>query len=211
MPLASPFTDDFTDDFGPDAPASRTYRLLADYIRDADTTGQLALFLDAAEQALAPQQAFLDAADPDTGLAGIVQPADPAYCPAAWLPMLAWMLGGDIRGLTDEQARWYLSRVGDAPPGSLRGVAVAVAATLTGDKYVRVEAPSMWAMSVTVAIDEAPDIALTTLVAQRTKPAGVNLTVNPADPVTLADLAVSYASLAAVTATGKTLDQLRFG
>lgn len=210
MPLPTPFTDDYTDDFGPDQPDSRAYRLLADHIRDADL-GQLGSFLESAEQALAPQKAFLDAADPDTGVGGISQPVDPAYAPSGWLPMLAWMLGGDIRGLTDEQARWYLSRIGDAPPGSRQGVAVAVAATLTGARYVAVDCPSMWTMTVSISVDEAPDIGLTTLVAQRTKPAGVNLTVTPSDPVTLADLAVSYASLAAITATGKTLDQLRFG
>lgn len=210
--FTSPFTSTFDPDaFGATQPNSVVYRLLADYIRAADVTGQLAGFLEAAERALQPEKAMLDACDPDRGVPGAVQPVDPEYAATGWLPTLAWILGGDIRGLTDAQARWYLSRIGAAPPGSAIGVAVAVAATMTGDRYVRVDTPSTWTMTVTVATQEILDIDLTTLVAQRTKPAGVHLTLSPADPVTLAELNASYPSLAAITASGKTLDQLRFG
>lgn len=212
MPLASPFSAAFdAAAFGAGKPDSVVYRLLTDYIRSADVNAQLGGFLESTERALQPLKAFLDACDPTRGVTGTVQPVHPQYCPTDWLPMLAWILGADIRGLTDAQSRWYLSRIGDAPPGSATGVAVAVAATLTGDRYVRVDVPSAWAMTVTISAHEIVDIGLTTLVAQRTKPAGVNLTLTPADPVTLAELASSYASLAAITATGKTLDQLRFG
>lgn len=213
MPYPSPWTTDFHDtEFHPVAPKQRyTYRLLADYIRDADTTGDLEAFIDGAEAALGPEIRFLDAADPDTGTTGVSEPVHPDYCPAAWLPWLARLLGADIRGLTEAQARWYLTRHSAAKVGSDAGLALAVAASLKNTRYVAVTHPSLWEITVTISNDDLVDIALTTAVATRNKPAGTRLTLNPLDPVTLAELDTAYSSLAAVYATGKTLDQLRFG
>lgn len=210
MPYLSPFATDFTDDFGADQPTSRAYRLLADYLRDADTTGQLGAFLDATETALTPLMAFLEAADPDTGLPGVVQPVDPAHCRPDWLPLLAALTGADIAGLSTQQARYYLANP-RGRVGSARGVADAVAATLTGTRFVAVTCPSMWEMTVTISTADITDIDQTTSIAQRAKPAGVQLTIAPLGAVTLAQLSATYANLAAITATGKTLDLLRFG
>ena len=188
------------------------FRLVPDHMRDADTTGDLEAFLTAAwAGGVGPSLSFLAAADPDDGVAGTSHPVDPAYCPAAWLPWLARVLGADITGLTDEQARWYLSRRGRAAVGSDQGMKDAVAATLTGTRAVTITTPSVWEMTVTVDTAEVVDIAVTLAVALRNKPAGVDLTVTSSSLVTLADLDASYATLAAIAATGKTLDQLRFG
>lgn len=188
-----------------------SYRLLPDHVRDADTSHQLEAFLNGVEDALGPELWFLDAADPHTGVPGVSQPVHPDYTPAGWLPWLASLIGADIRGLSDEQARWYLSRRGRTAVGSTAGIKDAVAATLTGTRYVRVDRPSLWTMTVTVATDEIVDVVVTTQAAQRSKPAGVNITLAPLEPVSLAELDAAYASLAAMYATGKNLDQLRFG
>jgi hypothetical protein len=156
------------------------------------------------ESALAPLTAFLDAADR-------AESVDPATCPAAWLPWLARTLGADITGLTDESARWFLAHPDRAAHGTDKGIKAAVGATLTGTRTVTVMRTGTWTVTLLVKPSEVVDIALTLAVAQRSCHAGVQVTVAPSAPYTLADLNSDYASLAAVYASGKTLDQLRFG
>lgn len=182
---------------------STIFRLLPDHVRDADP-GDLASFLSGVQAALSPQLAFLDAAERG-------EPVDPATCPAAWLPWLAFTLGANITGLTDESARWYLAHPDRAAHGTDRGLRAAVGATLTGTRTVTISHAGTWEVAVTVAAAEVVDIALTLAVAHRSVHAGVDVTVSPDAAVTLADLDAAYASLAAIYATGKTLDQLRFG
>lgn len=186
---------------------STSFRLLPDHIRDADD-GTLQAWLAGAEQALSAELVWLAACDPDDD-PPVVQPVHPDHCPAAWLDWLAWLRGKDVRGLTDEQARWRLSCTGRT--GSDQGITDAIGSTLTGTRYVRLDHPADWQITATVATTDVVDVAVTLAVAQRHTPAGVNITVSPEDPVTLADLDAAYASLAAIYATGKTLDQMRFG
>lgn len=189
---------------------SAVYRLLPDHLTRDDTEGRLRSFLEGAQDALTVETAFLDAASGRT-VDGLCQPVDPAVAPGGWLPWLARLLGADITGLTEEQARWYLPRRARAAKGSTEGLLDAVAATLTGTRYVRVDRPSLWEVTVTVATLDIVDITVTQEVAQRHTPAGAQLTVAPTEPVTLAQIDAAYADLAGITATGKTLDQLRFG
>lgn len=179
-----------------------SYRLLPDHVREADTDGVLDAFLTGAEAALDPELRWLDACSRG-------EPVRPEHCPVAWLGWLGWLRGRDVRGLTTESARWLLSRTSRI--GSDQGLADAVAATLTGTRYVRVDHPSLWVIEVVVVAGEVADVNLTQSVAQRSKPAGVSLTVVPTSAVTLATIDANYASLAAITATGKNLDELRFG
>lgn len=191
---------------------SSPVRLLPDYMRAADTSGDLAAFLDAAWTAgMGPSVEFLTAADPDDGVGDTSHPVDPEFCPAAWLPWLARLMGADIEGLSDEQARWYLSRNGRSPVGSDQGIRTAVQATLTGTRAVSLTKPSTWELTITVDGAEVADPALTLAVAERSVPAGVEVTVTSSTVVTLEDLRLAYSALADITATGKTLDQLRFG
>lgn len=216
------------------------FRLLPDHIRAADDrTGDLDAFLTAAwAGGMAPALQFLTASDPDVGPAPIrwadfgvawdspdwtwvghpdaepartSHPVDPAYSPAAWLPWLARLMGADITGLTDEQARWYLARRGRSAVGSEQGIKDAVAATLSGARAVTITTPSTWEMTITVDAAEVLDSAVTLAVARRNKPSGVRLTVTTSTLVTLADIDAGYTDLAEITSTGKTLDQLRFG
>lgn len=179
------------------------WRLLPDHVRNADP-GTLQAFLAGAEDVLAPERAFLTAASSG-------RPVDPDTTSPAWLPWLARLLGADITGLTETQARWYLARRARSAKGSTAGIIDAVAATLTGTRYVRVDYPSLWAVTVTVATADIIDITITQAVAARHTPAGATLTLAPTAPVTLAQIDAAYASLAGITATGKTLEQIRFG
>jgi len=205
MPVVSrPWSADWSSDFGPVATIWRTiFRLLPDHVRDADP-GDLATFLDGVEAALSPQIAFLAAAER-------ADPVNPATCPAPWLPWLALMLGADITGLTDASARWFLAHPDRAAHGTDKGMKAAVGATLTGTRAVTIVHTDRWTMTVLVDTSEVVDTALTLAVAQRSAYAGVNVTVTPSTVYTLADLDGDYATLAAIYATGKTLDQLRFG
>lgn len=187
---------------------SRVLRLLPDHVRTADD-GTLANFLGGAEDALAlPLRLLADATRDADGLVRII---DPEYAPASALPWVAALLGADISGLSDADARWYLARRGRSAVGSRQGIRDAVGATLTGTRFVSLTRPSLWEMTVTVKLDEVVDVSLTLDVAQRNAPAGVVLTVVSDTPVTLADLAATYTDLADIAATGKTLDELRFG
>ena len=191
---------------------SSPVRLLPDYMRAADMSGDLTAFLDAAWTAgVGSAVEFLTAADPDDGVGDTAHPVDPEFCPAAWLPWLARLMGADIEGLNDEQARWYLSRNGRAPVGSDLGITTAAQATLTGTRAVSLSKPSTWELTITVDGSEVTDVSLTLAVAERSVPAGVEVTVTPSSLVTLEDLRLAYSTLADITATGKNLDQLRFG
>jgi hypothetical protein len=204
VPYPTPWAPDYDPGWQPVAPKTqRTWRLLPDHIRAADD-GTLEALIDGVEDALRPELLFLDAA-------GAGQPVDPATTPTEWLPWLARLLGADIAGLTDAQARWYLARRARSAKGSMAGIADAVAATLIGTRYVRVDRASLWALTVTVATEDIVDITVTQAAAERHTPAGATLTLTPTTPVTLAQIDATYASLAGITATGKTLNQLRFG
>ena len=181
----------------------RSYRLLPDYVRNADA-GDLEAYLRGAEGALRRESVYLEEAA--TG-----RQVDPATAPPSWLPWLARILGANVDGLSEEQARYYLGHRGRAAVGSDAGLIAAIAATLTGDRYVKLERTGPWEITVTLAASEVPDIGLTAEVAQRKSPAGVRVILAPADLVTLADLKAGYGTLADITATGKTLDNLRFG
>lgn len=187
---------------------SDLFRLLPDHVRNADD-GTLAAFLSGVQAALSPVTNFVNAADPD--IAPGVEPVSPDYTPASWLPWLARLLGADISGLRELDARWFLSQLGKTETGSLRGMRTAVGATLTGTRSVAVTRQSLWEMTVTVDDAEVVDIALTQAVAQRTKPAGVNLSVVTDSLATIDSLATSYTTVAGIAATGKNLDLLRFG
>jgi len=176
--------------------------LLPDYVRTADE-GALEAFLSAAQTPVAaPVTRWLDAA---------ADQVDPQRCPADALPWLARLVGVDIGGLDDEQARWLLSRRGATAAGSTQGLRDAVGATLTGDRGISLVWSGIWTLTILIAPSVVADPALTLDTAQRNTPAGVKVDIQPSTPVTLADLAASYATLADLAATGKTLDQLRFG
>ena len=190
---------------------SEVYRLLPDYIRNADTDDTLADFLDGVRAALATPLNYLNNTDPNTAPDGVSTPVDPATVQGSWLPWLARLLGAEIDGLTPADARWYLAQTGFSDVGSERGIKAAVGATLSGTRTVVITRPTLWEMDLLIDNDEVVDIDLTEAVAARAKPAGVALTVTPGAPATVDDLATTYSTVASIVAQNKTLDQLRFG
>lgn len=191
---------------------SRLFDLLPDYVRDADD-GTLRSWLTAVGDANAPVEAFINASDPDTSVSGTSEPVNPAACPAGWLGWLGWLTGVDVGGLSVSQARWLLSQSGAQAHGSAGSMRLAVQATLTGTRFCQVTTHvggDPWAMGVQVLSSEVADSALTLAVALREKPAGVVLTLSSSAPVTYDDVDAGYADYAALAATGKTYDEVRF-
>jgi hypothetical protein len=192
----------------------RLFDLLPEYVRDADTRGELLRFMAAIGDAAHPVAKFIDDADPDTSASGTSEPVNPATAPAGWLPWLGWLIGVPVEGMATADARWYLSRAGAQAHGSAAGIQAAVQATLSGTRYCQVTTAvggDPWAIEVQVNSDEVVDSAATLAAAMREKPAGANLTLTSSTPATWADLATSYTTWGGVEATGKTYDELRFG
>ena len=192
----------------------RLFDLLPEYIRDADTNGELLRYMAAIGDAAHPVAKFIDDADPDTSATGTSEPVNPATAPAGWLAWLGWLMGVPITGMDTTTARWYLTRAGAQAHGSAAGMRAAVQATLTGDRFCAVTTAvggDPWAIEVQVDSSEVVDTAATLAAATREKPAGASLTVTPSAPATWDDLATSYTTWGGVEATGKTYDELRFG
>ena len=204
-------------DTGPPTAITRTgqrlFDLLPDYVREADSNGELLRFMASIGDAAHPVAKFIDDADPDTSATGTSEPVNPATAPAAWLGWLGWLMGVPTAGLATTDARWYLSRAGAQAHGSAAGIQAAVQATLTGARFCQVTTAvggDPWAIEVQVSSAEVADSAATLAAAMREKPAGANLTVTADDPVTYDGLDTAYTAYSDMTASALTYTELRF-
>ena len=191
----------------------RLFDLLPEYVRDADTNGELLRYMAAIGDAAHPVAKFIDDADPDTSATGTSEPVNPATAPAGWLPWLGWLMGVPTADLDTTAARWYLSRAGAQAHGSAAGIQAAVQATLSGTRFCQVSTAvggDPWAIEVQVDSTEVVDSAATLRAAMREKPAGANLTVTSSVPVTYDDLDTAYTTYANMAASAATYTELRF-
>ena len=191
----------------------RLFDLLPEYVREADTKGELLRFCATIGDAAHPVAKFIDDADPDTSATGTSEPVNPATAPAGWLGWLGWLVGVPVAGMATTDARWYLSRAGAQAHGSAAGIRAAVQATLTGERFCQVTTcvgGDPWAIEVQVSSVEVADSAATLRAALREKPAGANLTVTSSTPVTYDALDTAYGTYADMTATALTYTELRF-
>ncbi len=191
----------------------RLFDLLPEYVRDADTRGELLRYMASVGDAAYPVAKFIDDADPDTSASGTSEPVNPATAPAGWLPWLGWLIGVPVGGIDTTNARWYLSRAGAQAHGSAAGIQAAVQATLTGTRYCLVTTAvggDPWAIEVQVDSSEVIDSGATLRAAEREKPAGANLTLTSSTPVTYDDLDTAYSTYSNMTASALTYLELRF-
>jgi len=191
----------------------RLFDLLPEYVRDADTRGELLRYMASVGDAAYPVAKFIDDADPDTSASGTSEPVNPATAPAGWLPWLGWLIGVPVGGMDTTNARWYLSRAGAQAHGSAAGIQAAVQATLTGTRYCLVTTAvggDPWAIEVQVDSSEVIDSGATLRAAEREKPAGANLTLTSSTPVTYDDLDTAYSTYSNMTASALTYLELRF-
>lgn len=213
------------------------YRLLPDYMRDADTDTTLYRWLALVTEQMATAVQVLDDADPATSASGTCAIATPDAAPAAWLPWLA-----DVSGVPQaETLPESLKRTAIADPATRRrGTTAAIAAaaqhTLTGSKLATVithppaAASTAWVYDTAHAYDsarrydghvtdpwriivitwssETPDPAATLAAVTTEKPAGCTIEVQTLTGLTYAQLAAKWPTYTAMTATGYTYGQL---
>jgi hypothetical protein len=192
----------------------RLFDLLPEYVRDADTRGELLRFMASIGDAAHPVAKFIDDADPDTSASGTSEPVNPATTPAGWLPWLGWLIGVPV-DRHGHLERPLVSVAGrrPGPRQSAAGIQAAVQATLTGNRYCLVTTAvggDPWAIEVQVNSDEVVDSAATLAAAMREKPAGANLTLTSSTPVTYDDLDTAYTTYSNMTASALTYTELRF-
>lgn len=206
-------------------------------VADERGDGTLEAFAGAIATGADPARAFLDAADPDTSVSGTCEPVNPARASRALLPWLGWLVGIDTSALPAADVRSVLGQAASSQRrGSVDAIAAAVARTLTGSRDVEVIAkpadPDItpwdydtanaydntrrydggvtdpWLIVVITKTAQTPDSVATLAAAVSEKPAGMQLELRTLDGSTYADLVTRYGTYDAMTATGRTYDDL---
>lgn len=214
------------------------WRLLPDYIREADD-GTLATFLGkATASAMAPGLRMADLADPATSVSGTAELANADAIPRPWLPWLGWLVGIDVASLPAAVAR---DVVRDAAAfqrrGSVAAIAEAVRRTLTGSRDVIVitkppdgdftswdfdeagqdydsvrrydgNLTDPYLLIVVTKTPQTPNSIATLEAAVGEKPAGVVLELQTLSGSTYAQLATAYPTYSAMRSTNRTYGDL---
>lgn len=195
------------------AAGSQVYRLLPDYIRAADTAGQLAAFVDAAATGINPALAFLNQADPDTSVTGTCEIANPNAVARALLGWLGWLVGIDTTQVADRYVRSVVAAAASSQRrGSIAAIHNAVARTLTGSQYARIytniSGTDPYHITVITMTSETPSASATLLAATNEKPAGMTIELQTVNGSTWSLVQANYATWNAVGAAHPTWNDL---
>jgi phage tail P2-like protein len=189
------------------------YRLLPDYIRDADA-GTLATFLGkATASSIGPALRLVDVGDPDTSVTGTAELANPDAAPRTWLAWLAWLVGIDLANIPDAEKRTAISESSTLQRrGSKRAIIRATQRELTGSKSCRVywnlSGTDPYLITVVTLTSQTPDSVAALAAAVTEKPAGVDMVLTDVAGATYAELAAAYADYDAVAAAFTDYDDL---
>jgi hypothetical protein len=189
------------------------YRLLPDYIRDADA-GTLATFLGkATATSMGPALRLADVGDPDTSVTSTAELSNPDAAPRTWLAWLGWLVGIDLDAIPDAEKRAAISESSTLQRrGSKRSIIRATQRELTGSKSCRVywnlSGTDPYLITVVTLTTQTPDAADALAAAVTEKPAGVDLEVQTVAGATYAELALAYADYDAVDAAFTDYDDL---
>ena len=189
------------------------YRLLPDYIRDADA-GTLATFLGKATAAgMGPALRLVDVGDPDTSVTGTAELANPDAAPRTWLRWLGWLVGIDLDTIPDAEKRAAISQSSSLQRrGSKRAIIRATQRELTGSKSCRVywnlSGTDPYVITVVTLTAQTPDTVAALAAAVTEKPAGIDLILQDVTGATYAELAAEYADYDAVAAAFDDYDDL---
>jgi hypothetical protein len=189
------------------------FRLLPDYIRDADS-GTLATFLGkATASGIGPALRLADVGDPDTSVTGTAELANPAAAPRTWLAWLAWLVGIDLANIPDADKRTAISESSTLQRrGSKRAIIRATQRELTGSKSCRVywnlSGTDPYLITVVTLTSQTPDSVAALAAAVTEKPAGVDMVLTDVAGATYAELAAAYADYDAVAAAFTDYDDL---
>ena len=190
------------------AGVEQIYRLLPDFMRDADL-GSDYLTLRYLAGAGVPTIKALDLltiADANTSVTGTCEMANPLAIPRAYLRWLGWLVGIDTSSLAESEIR---SAISDAAltqrRGSLSALRTVIARTLTGSKsmriYINPTGNDPYLISIVTQTDQTPDGAATLAAAVLEKPAGMHLTLTIVDGGTYGELFLNFTDYADIDAT----------
>jgi hypothetical protein len=179
--------------------AHQVYRLLPDYVRNADASQDYALarFVGAGSVGLERANEFLTIIDPSSSLSGTNELLNSAATPRAYLAWLAWLVGVDISNLAPQDVRPVLSNVVAAQyRGSRAAVRDAVQRTLTNSQPARVwanlDGVTPYLITVVTNESQTPDESGTLLAALTEKPAGMLLELQVVQGAVILELEVVY-------------------
>lgn len=181
--------------------AEQVYRLLPDYVRNADeaTDWTTLRFTAAASVGLDKAADFLTMVDPDTSVSGTCELANADVIPRPWLPWLGWLVGVDVDAIPVAYAREV---VRDAPTTWIRGSRNAIAAAVARTLSSTVPWPRVWAnltgtapyqITVVTTIAQTPDEVATLLAAWSEKPAGALLDLQVFNGAVIVELETEFA------------------
>ena len=138
---------------------------------------------------------------------------DPAATPFKRLPWLAAMAGVDISGVPDGSLRGWLADPDNYFRGNVETIRRRVGLTLTGARQVMIVCPHLgdpMRIFVRTLAAETPDPDATLAAIRAEVPAWLAITAEvDAAGVTYNALAALYPTYGAMTATGKTYDELQ--
>lgn len=178
------------------AAADQVWRLLPDYVREADD-GVLRAYVGGAAAGLTRAAEFLAMVDPDTSVSGTCELTNPAAAPRAYLGWLGWLLGIDTSVLPAAEVRSALAEAASVQRrGSARAIRSAVQRTLTGGRSCRVHynlsGTEPYLITVVTVSAQTPDHSATLLAAVSEKPAGIDLVLEVVTGSTWDELALAY-------------------
>ncbi len=190
------------------AGVEQIYRLLPDFMRDADLDSDFLTlrYLAGAGVPTVKAVEMLTIADANTSVTGTCEMANPQAIPRAYLRWLGWLVGIDTGSLAESDIR---SAIGDAAVtqrrGSLSALRTVIARTLTGSKsmriYVNPSGTDPYRITVITQTDQTPDEAATLAAAMSEKPAGMRLTLTVIDGGTYGDVFANHTDYTDIDAT----------
>jgi phage tail P2-like protein len=193
----------------------QTYRLLPDYVRNADEATDFTLLRYMAGLSIGLTKAgeFLTIADPETSVTGTCEVANPAAAPRNYLTWLGWLVGIDTTVLADSVVRETLANVIDVQRrGSINAIKLVVARTLISSKYVAVywnrTGTDPYLLTVVVKASEVTSTPTTLAAAWSEKPAGMNLELDQIPNSTWNEVVANYATWNDLVAAHPTWDEL---
>lgn len=196
--------------------AEQVYRLLPDYVRNADEVTDWTTLRVTAAAAVGLDKAadFLTMVDPDTSVSGTCELANADVIPRTWLPWLGWLVGVDVAAIPVAYAR---ESVRDASTSQVRGSRNAIKAAVARTLSSPAPAPRVWAnlsgtdpylISVVTNTAQTPDEPATLLAATGEKPAGMLLELQVLTGAVIVELEYAFPNIPLLEAEFATVADL---
>lgn len=198
------------------AAAEMVYRLLPDYMREADEANDWLLlrFVAGASTGLESSVEMLTLADPDTSRTGTCELVNAAVIPREWLGWLGSLVGINVNVLPVAFARSIVAGAGESQRrGSRNAVKSAVSRTLSNQS----PPPRVWAnlsgadpyiITVVTNTSQTPDVVATLEAAVGEKPAGMDILLQIVDGAIVAELEYAFPMISDLVAEFATVGDI---